>query len=113
MDQNELTTQIQLDIREITTLLKERKSTIEKNAVDIDKCFKGLRVLENDVTEINTDLTHMKSDIGKVLEGQADILIRLSAIEKDNHHTAVICKGALGLFGTIVAGAAVKFFLGG
>jgi chromosome segregation ATPase len=104
---------LQLDVREIKTLIVERKSDIEKIEKDTDLNFSRIRHVETEVTNINKDIEHIKSELTSVLEGQQGITERLTSIEKANHKMLWVFNAAMGGFGTVLVAIAIKYFAGG
>jgi hypothetical protein len=101
-------TAMQLDIREIKTLLIERKEILEKHTVDIDKAFKAIRSVNESVLTQAMTIKKLEEFLQVSQESHKQIDERLANLEKFYHRMSWI--GAAGM--AVLGAAAVKFFVG-
>jgi hypothetical protein len=106
-DEN-LMTVIQMDIREIMTLLVERKEAMERQSRDIDEAFHSIRSLNDAVLTMRMTTEKLEEMFQASKEYDVRTDNRLRKLEKDSHRMSWILTIATG----IVCAAAVKFFVG-
>jgi uncharacterized coiled-coil protein SlyX len=99
---------IQLDIREIKTLLIGWQSLITKNALDIEEAFKAIRELSDTVTRQSMSIEKLEDYIKVQQEALRVNGERLQKLEKLVHRMSYL--GPLG--SAVIVAAAIKFFVG-
>lgn len=118
MDENRLQediVEIKLQLKEITTLLSERKEQIQKHSHDIGDAFRDINALRTDLNK-NNEKTHIVSDRQEQFE------TRLSSLEKamsvltqtvHDHEKTLIKVSLISTLATaVLTGIVMKFFVG-
>jgi chromosome segregation ATPase len=118
MDENKIQedlVEIKIQLKEISTLLTERKETIQKHTHDIGDAFRDIRELRADLTK-NNENTHRVSDHQDLLEGRLTTLEKAVAVltQTVHDHEKTLIKVSLisTLATAVLTGVIMKFFVG-